>query len=47
MSLQDYIEARLYEAFTVERSNGSSRSLSGSKFADDRQLELENYLWGN
>lgn len=47
MSLQDYIEARLYEAFTVERSNGSTRSLSGSKFADDRQLELENYLWGN
>jgi hypothetical protein len=47
MSLHDYLEARLYEAVTVERSNGSPRSLSGAKFADDRQLELENYLWRN
>lgn len=47
MSLRDYLEARLYEAITVERSNGTTRSLGGSKFNDDRQLELENYLWGN
>ena len=46
MTLHDYLEGQLYEAITVERSGRGPRTLGEAKFQEDRQVELENYIWG-
>jgi hypothetical protein len=45
MSIKDFLENQMYTAVMVDRSNKSINTLQQSKFAGDRQVELESFIW--